>query len=333
MSSIAQSRVPVLLSGFADEADLGPEQFTFAKKELGLNRVDPRFFQFPGDASKANLITFSDERIAAIVGMLSAAQLSVGVIGTPIGKAVATFQGHDNGDPENFKAGADQAIAGIARVYQALGQTPPVRIFAGKLSHQIEFDSIASQVLDETGYIAEKVKALGGRTLVENEGYTGAFQPAHTQFICEKLARENVGAIFDEGNALAVGMTHNEILKQLVTLLPYIEAIHLKCLDPKDPKLVQGKWTPETELTQFRVVQAAVYEFLFRELQETGEAQLSVANIETGVGFSADRPVIISAEPHRSISGRFGGSTDKPLFVEFMQELRKLGDGFNLEFK
>ncbi|MEM6366620.1 MAG: TIM barrel protein, partial [Planctomycetota bacterium] len=225
--------IPVLLSGFADEAaneKLAVQQYS-AFAALGLRYYSIRFID-AGEGIK-NVMLLGDAEIQHLVKMQSDYGLSVSSIGSPIGKV--KLLDVDDGTANKFIPFDQYLSQDVATACDR------AEAFGAKLIRGFSFyhpkgtnpaDHI-EQVADQLGQIAEACDKRGLTFGLEVEanlvGQTGPL----LQEIAQRVNHPAMLSIFDGANIVTQGFTPDETFGQYLAMKPSMGWLHVK--DYHDP--------------------------------------------------------------------------------------------------
>ncbi len=226
-------RIPVLLSGFADEAaneKLAVQQYS-AFAALGLRYYSIRFVD-AGEGIK-NVMLLGDAEINHLVKMQSDYGLKVSSIGSPIGKV--KLLDVDDGTANKFipfeKYLAEDVQTACDRA-EAFG-AKLIRGFAFYHPKGTAPEDHIDQVADQLGQIAEACDKRGLTFGLEVEanlvGQTGTL----LQAIAAKVNHPAMLTIFDGANIVTQGFTADETFAQYVAMKDSMGWMHIK--DYHDP--------------------------------------------------------------------------------------------------
>lgn len=294
--------IPVLLSGFADEAaneKLAVQQYS-AFAALGLRYYSIRFID-AGEGIK-NVMLLSDAEINQLVKMQSDYGLKVSSIGSPIGKV--KLQDVDDGTSNKFipfeKYLAEDVVTACDRA----------EAFGAKLIRGFSFyhpkgsapESHVDQVADQLGQIAEVCDQRGLTFGLEVEanlvGQTGDL----LQAIAEKVNHPAMLTIFDGANIVTQGFTADDTYAQYLAMKPSMGWLHIKDYhDPSPSGRIEH--VDETSLENFVPADRGDcgHEAILRDLKGFLPELHQRATTRGADG------VFLDLEPHVKGGGQFGG--------------------------
>lgn len=294
--------IPVLLSGFADEAaneKLAVQQYS-AFAALGLRYYSIRFID-AGDGIK-NVMLLSDKEIQHLVKMQSDYGLKVSSIGSPIGKV--KLLDVDDGTGNKFVP-FDQYLAEDVTTACDRAEQFGAKLIRGFSFYHPKGTDPAShldQVADQLGQIAELCDQRGLTFGLEVEanlvGQTGQL----LQTIAEKVNHPAMLTIFDGANIVTQGFTADETYAQYLAMKSSMGWIHIK--DYHDPSPTgRIEHVDEASLANFVPADRgdSGHEAILRDMKSF-LPELHRRMTERG----ADG-VFMDLEPHVKGGGQFGG--------------------------
>ncbi|MCC9603636.1 sugar phosphate isomerase/epimerase [Stieleria sp. JC731] len=295
-------QIPVLLSGFADEAaneKLAVQQFS-AFAALGLRYYSIRFID-AGEGIK-NVMMLSDSEIEHVKKMQSDYGLKVSSIGSPIGKVKLCdvddgtsnkFIPFEQYLAEDVKTACDRAEAFGAKLirgfsfYHPKGSDPTEHI---------------DQVADQLGQIAEACDKRGLTFGLEVEanlvGQTGETLAA----IAKKVNHPAMLTIFDGANIVTQGFTADETYAQYLAMKPSMGWLHIK--DYHDPSPTgRIEHVDEASLANFVPADCgdSGHEAILRDLKDF------LPELHRRMTDRGADGVFLDLEPHVKGGGQFGG--------------------------
>ncbi len=294
--------IPILLSGFADEAaneKLAVQQYT-AFAALGLRYYSIRFID-AGEGIK-NVMQLSDAEIQRLVKMQSDHGLRVSSIGSPIGKV--KLLDVDDGTPNRFipfKKYLTEDVATACDRAEAFG-AKLIRGFSFYHPKGTRPEDHIDQVSDQLAQIADACDQRGLTFGLEVEanlvGQTGEL----LKTIAQQVNHPAMLTIFDGANIVVQGFTPDQTFAQYLAMKPSLGWVHIK--DYHDPS-PRGRIDHVDEVSLSNFVPADVgdsgHEAILRDLK-TFLPQLHQRMTDRG----ADG-VFCDLEPHVKGGGQFGG--------------------------
>ncbi|KAA5545919.1 sugar phosphate isomerase/epimerase [Roseiconus nitratireducens] len=319
--------LPVLLSGFADEAannKTAAEQFS-AFAALGLRYYSIRFVD-AGDGIK-NVMALTDPEIQKLVQMQADYGLKVSSIGSPIGKV--KLLDVDDGTANKFvpfKQYLQEDVQTACDRAEAFG-AKLIRGFSFYHPKGTSPESHLEQVADQLGQIAEVCDRRGLTFGLEVEanlvGQTGPLLEA----IAEKVNHPAMLTIFDGANIITQGFTPDETFAQYVAMKPSMGWLHVK--DYHDPSPTgRIEHVDEASLDNFVPADRGDcgHEAIFRDLKSF-LPELHRRMTERG----ADG-VFLDLEPHVKGGGQFGGFSGPDGFGVALRGLCNLLDYIGIPY-
>lgn len=295
-------KIPVLLSGFADEAaneKLAVQQYS-AFAALGLRYYSIRFID-AGEGIK-NVMLLSDAEINHLVKMQSDYGLKVSSIGSPIGKVKLLDVDDGTGNQfipfekylaEDVATACDRAEAFGAKLIRGFSfyhpkGTPP--------------EDHVEQVADQLGQIAEVCDKRGLTFGLEVEanlvGQTGPL----LQAIADKVNHPAMLTIFDGANIVTQGFTADDTFAQYLAMKPSMGWMHVK--DYHDPS-PSGRIEHVDEASLENFVPAdrgdCGHEAIFRDFKDF------LPELHRRATDRGADGVFLDLEPHVKGGGQFGG--------------------------
>ncbi|MCO8123056.1 sugar phosphate isomerase/epimerase [Stieleria sp. TO1_6] len=295
-------QIPVLLSGFADEAaneKLAVQQYS-AFAALGLRYYSIRFID-AGDGIK-NVMALSDAEINHLVKMQSDYGLRVSSIGSPIGKV--KLNDVDDGTANKFipfeKYLAEDVQTACDRA-EAFG-AKLIRGFAFYHPKGTSPDEHVDQVADQLGQIAEACDKRGLTFGLEVEanlvGQTGQL----LEKIANKVNHPAMLTIFDGANIVTQGFSADDTYAQYLAMKPSMGWLHVK--DYHDPS-PSGRIEHVDEASLANFVPAdrgdCGHEAIFRDLKDF------LPELHRRMTARGADGVFVDLEPHVKGGGQFGG--------------------------
>lgn len=294
--------IPVLISGFADEAaneKQAVQQYS-AFAALGLKYYSIRFID-AGEGIK-NVMMLSDSEIQHLVKMQSDYGLSVSSIGSPIGKV--KLLDVDDGTDNKFVPFKQYLVEDVATACDR------AEAFGAKLIRGFSFyhpkgtdpaDHI-DQVSEQLTTIAEVCDQRGLTFGLEVEanlvGQTGQL----LQAIAEKVNHPAMLTIFDGANIVTQGFTPDDTYSQYVAMKPSMGWIHIK--DYQDPSPT-GRISHVDEASLSNFVPAdrgdSGHEAILRDMKSF------LPELHSRMTARGADGVFMDLEPHVKGGGQFGG--------------------------
>lgn len=295
-------KIPVLLSGFADEAaneKLAVQQYS-AFAALGLRYYSIRFVD-AGEGIK-NVMLLGDAEINHLVKMQSDYGLSVSSIGSPIGKV--KLLDVDDGTANKFvpfkQYLAEDVVTACDRAEAFDAKL--IRGFAFYHPKGTSPEDHVDQVSDQLGQIAEVCDKRGLTFGLEVEanlvGQTGQLLRA----IADKVNHPAMLTIFDGANIVTQGFTADETYEQYLEMKPSMGWLHIKDYhDPSPSGRIEH--VDETNLSNFVPADRGDcgHEAILRDLKGFLP---ELKRRMTGRGADG---VFLDLEPHVKGGGQFGG--------------------------
>lgn len=295
-------QVPVLLTGFADEAaneKTAVQQYS-AFAALGLRYYSIRFID-AGNGIK-NVMQIDDAEIQSLVKMQSDYGLKVSSIGSPIGKVKLLdvddgtsnrFVPFEQYLAEDVQTACDRAEAFGAKLIRGFAfyhpkGTPP--------------EDHLDQVCDQLGQIAEACDKRGLTFGLEVEAnLVGQTGPLLAQ-IAEKVNHPAMLTIFDGANIVTQGFTADETYAQYLDMKASMGWLHIK--DYHDPSPT-GRITHVDEASLANFVPAdqgdCGHEAILRDLKGF------MPTLHERMTARGADGVFMDLEPHVKGGGQFGG--------------------------
>lgn len=280
-----------ILSAFADEASPILDEQIRALKENGITHIEPRIIEGRG------IITLTDEELREIREKLDRAGITVGSLGSPIGK----FSIEDDFD------GQLQAFDRALTACEILG-TRRMRIFSFFLPRD-EMPKHRDEVMRRLSVMVRIAGERGITLCHENEAKIYGQMPEDVEDILKSV--EGIKGIFDAANYCVVG---GDPVRGVDVTLPHLEYLHIK------DALMDG--APGTE-NGMVIVPAGL-----------GHGHIGEALDKVNAAIDGD--VILTLEPHlysanslkgvesRSIGGIVAYDTERDAFDAGVAALRKL---------
>ncbi|MEM6468640.1 MAG: TIM barrel protein [Planctomycetota bacterium] len=295
-------QIPILLSGFADEAaneKLAVQQYS-AFAALGLRYYSIRFVD-AGDGIK-NVMLLSEREIEHLVKMQSDYGLKVSSIGSPIGKV--KLLDREDGTANKFipfeKYLSEDVVTACDRAEQ----------FGAKLIRGFSFyhpkganpEDHIDQVADQLGQIAETCDKRGLTFGLEVEanlvGQTGQL----LESIADKVNHPAMLTIFDGANIVTQGFTADQTYGQYVAMKPSMGWIHIK--DYHDPSSTgRIEHVDEASLANFVPADRgdSGHEAILRDMSSF------LPELHQRMTSRGADGVFMDLEPHVKGGGQFGG--------------------------
>ena len=320
--------IPVLLSGFADEAaneKLAVQQYS-AFAALGLRYYSIRFVD-AGNGIK-NVMQLDDAEINHLVKMQSDYGLSVSSIGSPIGKV--KLQDVDDGTSNKFIP-FDQYLA--EDVNTACDRA---EAFGAKLIRGFSFyhprgskpEEHLDQVSDQLGQIAEACEKRGLTFGLEIEanlvGQTGPILDA----IAQKVNHPAMLTIFDGANIVTQGFTADETFAQYLAMKPSMGWLHIK--DYHDPSPTgRIEHVDEASLANFVPADCGDcgHEAILRDLKGF------LPELHQRMTTRGAQGVFLDLEPHVKGGGQFGGFSGPDGFGVALRGLCRVLDYVDIPYQ
>ncbi|TWU32581.1 sugar phosphate isomerase/epimerase family protein [Novipirellula artificiosorum] len=294
--------IPVLLSGFADEAaneKQAIQQYS-AFAALGLKYYSIRFID-AGEGIK-NVMALSESEIEHLVKLQGDYGLQVSSIGSPIGKV--KLKDIDDGTSNKYvpfeeylksdvQTACDRAEAFGAKL---------IRGFAFYHPKGTKPEDHIDQVADQLGQIAEVCDQRGLTFGLEVEanlvGQTGPLLEA----IATKVNHPAMLTIFDGANIVTQGFTPDETYGQYLAMKPSLGWVHIK--DYHDPSpTARIEHVDEASLSNFVPADRgdSGHEAILRDMKDL-LPELNQRMVSRGAAG-----VFMDLEPHVKGGGQFGG--------------------------
>lgn len=264
------------LSGFADEISSDLEMQLSVLKELNINYLELR-----GVWDK-NVLDLTREEIERVKSKLDEARVSVSAIGSPIGKI---------GIEDDFEKHIDR----FERALHLAGRfnTDYIRIFSYYIPEKGDPEEYEDEVLKRMKVKTEMAEDYGKVLLHENEREIYGDVPVRCREILETIDSDNLKAIFDPANFIAVGVQPYPDAYE--KLKEYIEYLHIK----------DAKFGGEVEIKPAGEGDGKIGKTL-KKLKESGFD-----------GF-------LSLEPHLSIAGKKKGFSGPKAFEAAAKSLKEV---------
>lgn len=270
------------LSAFGDEIADDLETQLSVLTELGIPRLDLR------GAWGQNVRHFSDETVQKIKTLCVAHNVTVGCIGSPIGKTPIM-------EP------LSEVLPVLSRIMQIAGQlgTQNIRIFSfypPDTSSNAAYDQYVEQSAERLGALTREAEREGCYLLLENEKDIVTDTPERCEAVLKAVNSPYLRFIWDPANFVQVGVAE-QITRYWELLSPYLAYVHIK-----DARLADGGVTP------------------------AGEGDGQVAALITKlreIGYDAQNGVL-SLEPHLAIAGHSSGFSGTDGMRTAVTALRKL---------
>jgi sugar phosphate isomerase/epimerase len=294
--------IPVLLSGFADEAanDKTAIQQYVAFAALGLRYYSIRFID-AGHGVK-NVMLLTDTEVSDLVRLQSDYGLRVSSIGSPIGKVKLCDV--DDGTKnryvpfsqylrEDVEIACDRAEAFGAKLIRGFGFYHPKGTAP---------EAHLNQVCDQLGLIAEACDRRGLTFGLEVEanlvGQTGDLLAK----IANQVNHPAMLTIFDAANIVTQGFTADETFGQYLAMKPSLGWVHIK--DYHDPS-PRGRIDHVDEANLSNFVPADLgdsgHEAILRDLKSF------LPTLQQRMTARGADGVFLDLEPHVRGGGQFGG--------------------------
>ncbi len=320
--------IPVLLSGFADEAaneKQAVQQYS-AFAALGLRYYSIRFID-AGEGIK-NVMQLGDAEIQQLVKMQSDYGLSVSSIGSPIGKV--KLKDVDDGTGNKFIP-FDQYLA-----EDVVTACDRAEAFGAKLIRGFSFyhpkgtkpGEHIDQVADQLGQIAEVCEKRGLTFGLEVEanlvGQTGTL----LQQIAEKVNHPAMLTIFDGANITTQGFTADETFAEYLAMKPSMGWLHIK--DYHDPSPT-GRIEHVNEASLANFVPADCgdcgHEAILRDLKDF------LPELHRRMTARGADGVFLDLEPHVKGGGQFGGFSGPDGFGVALRGLCRVLDYVQIPYR
>jgi sugar phosphate isomerase/epimerase len=211
------------LSGFADEIDPDLKTQCATLNDLGITHIEFR------SAWDTNVLDLTDEQLEEAAAILTAHELSVSSIGSPLGK----INVEDDFDAHLVRA--DRALT----VAQRLG-APFIRIFSFFLRPEQAPEQHRDEVLRRMSALAEKAAPTGIVLLHENEKDIYGDVPDRVLDIVGSVGSPALRLAWDPANFVQVGVT--PFTDGYAKLRPYTDYVQVK-----DALLATGEVVPAGE--------------------------------------------------------------------------------------
>jgi sugar phosphate isomerase/epimerase len=175
-----------IISAFADEAGITPEEQIEALQRNGIRFIEPRFF------NKKGVLTLSDEELIEIKKALDKANIKVNSLGSPIGKYPINepFEKH----LEDFKRAIE-----VCKILD----TKNIRIFSFFIPNGEPPEKYSDEVIARMTRFSEIAKKNGITLNHENEKDIFGQNPPEVDYLVENLP--DIKFIFDGANYRMAG--------------------------------------------------------------------------------------------------------------------------------
>lgn len=326
MSDLNLHNMPVLLSGFADEAANGKtvEQQFCAFAALGLSYYTIRFID--AGAGIQNVMLLAPDSINRILEMQREYGLSVSSIGSPIGKV--KLLDVEDGTNNRYVPFGDYLEKDVRRACE-LANT-----FGAKLIRGFSFyhprgtdpEKHLAQAIDQLGQIARVVDSYGLTFGLEVEanliGQTGKL----LRKLFDGVNDPAMMLIFDGANLVCQGMSTDQVFEEYLAMRDGMGWLHIK--DYQRP-MTRSAHVDEDALKNF--VPADVgdsgHEAILRDVKRN-YVDILARLAKRGIpGFFMD------LEPHVKGGGQFGGFSGPDGFGVAMRGLCKVLDYVGLPYR
>jgi sugar phosphate isomerase/epimerase len=254
-----------LLSAFGDEIAEDLETQLAVLNDLNIPRLDLR------GAWGQNVRYFSDETVQKIKTLCETHHVTVGCIGSPIGKTPIL-------EPISEVIPVLTRIMEIAKM---LG-TRNIRIFSfypPDTSSNTAYDQYVGQSAERLAALTREAEREDMLLLLENEKDIVTDTPERCEAVLKAVNSPHLRFIWDPANFVQVGVA-DQITRYWELLLPYLAYVHIK-----DARLADGKVTPAGE----------------------GDGQVAelIAKLRE-IGYD-DQNGVLALEPHLAIAGHSSG--------------------------
>ena len=260
-----------ILSAFADEAGDSLESQIAALKENQIEYIEPRFID------KKNVITLTDEELYAVRARLDEEEITVGSIGSPIGKYQIE---------EDFSLQLERLERAL-RAAEILG-AKRIRMFSFYIPRESRKEYLP-EVARRLSVMVKLAEERGIKLCHENEEKIYGESPEDVRDIFESV--DGLYGIFDPANYCVCG--YDPELGLEVTL-PRLEYVHIK-----DGKM---KGSPGTENGMI--------------ILPAGEGDGKIIEAIEKINESTSDSVILTLEPHLFESDAFKGVDDRTLAAD-----------------
>lgn len=270
------------LSAFGDEIANDLETQLTVLNELGIPRLDLR------GAWGQNVRHFSDETVQKIKSLCAAQHITVGCIGSPIGKTPIM-------EP------ISEVLPVLSRIMQIAGQlgTQNIRIFSfypPDTSSNAAYDQYVEQSAERLATLAREAEREGCYLLLENEKDIVTDTPERCEAVLKAVNSPHLRLIWDPANFVQVGVAE-QVTRYWDLLHPYLTYVHIK-----DARLADGGVTPAGE----------------------GDGQVTelIARLRE-IGYDS-RDGVLALEPHLAMAGHSSGFSGTDGMKTAVNALRKL---------
>jgi sugar phosphate isomerase/epimerase len=274
--------MPFELSAFGDEiADDFETQLTVLN-ELGIQRLDLRA------AWGENVRSFSDATVARIKAACAAHAITVGCIGSPVGKTPIDEPLSD----------VLPVLERIMQIAGALG-TRNIRIFSfypPDIRTNAHYNDYLELSIERLGELTAVAAREGFTLLLENEKEIVTDIPERCLAALKDIDSPHLRFIWDPANFVQVGVA-DQVTHYWDLLSPYLAYVHIK-----DARLGDGGVTPAGE--------------------GDGQVPELIANLRL-VGYEA-RGGVLALEPHLALAGHSSGFSGPQGMAVAVEALRAL---------
>lgn len=220
---VPATQVSWALSGFGDEIDDDPAVQIAVLQALGASYIEVR------SAWGTNIVDLSDDKLAALAGLLKEKGMQVSAIASPIGKVDVSL-------PVEHEVERLRRAANAAKVLGA----KYIRIFSFYYGESVPVDSIRDAVIERMRALAAVAEEEGVVLLHENEKDIFGDVPDRVLDIIESVNSPALKVAWDAANFVQVGVK------------PFDEAYaklrpHLEYLQVKDALFSNGHVVPAGE--------------------------------------------------------------------------------------
>ena len=296
----------LLLTGFADEASSEKtlDQQFLVMSALGYEYFSIRFLNL-GQGIK-NIMALEDAELDLVKQAMSAYEIKVSSIGSPIGKV--KLCDIDDGNPSPFRPFADylsHEVPRVCRIAERL-EAKLVRGFSFYHPRGSDLNQHLGQAIDQVGEIARVCQTHGLIFGLEVE----ANLVGQNGFLLAEMHRQinnpNLVLIFDGGNLVMQGYSTEEIFQQYLAMKPGLGWIHIK--DYRQPAAVSDQATAERHVDE-----DAVSDFVPADRGDSGHLQILkdlagwMPELDHRMKRLGADGVFADLEPHLKGGGQFGG--------------------------